>query len=47
MDHPAPGIDFDPWQPSDLWQAVCSASQYRSPVLSARALADHIRELSA
>ncbi|MFM9707910.1 hypothetical protein [Streptomyces galilaeus] len=44
---PVPGIDFDPWQPSNLWQAVCTAPHHRSPVLSALALADHIRELSA
>ncbi|WP_331733083.1 hypothetical protein OHU34_43585 (plasmid) [Streptomyces sp. NBC_00080] len=41
---PVPGIDFDPWQPSSLWRAVCAAPPHQSPVMSARALADHIRE---
>jgi hypothetical protein len=44
---PVPGIDFDPWQPSNLWLAVCTAPRHQSPVMSARALADHIREYPA
>ncbi|MGW3954654.1 hypothetical protein ACWEKM_27815 [Streptomyces sp. NPDC004752] len=44
---PVPGIDFDPWQPSNLWQAVRATPPYQSPVMSARALADHIRESPA
>ncbi|MER5452990.1 hypothetical protein ABT052_46590 [Streptomyces sp. NPDC002766] len=38
-------IDFDPWQPSNVWHAVRAAPPHQSPVLSARPLADHIREL--
>ncbi|MFE1840747.1 hypothetical protein [Streptomyces sviceus] len=41
---PVSGMDFDPWQPSNLWRAVRVAPLHRSPVLSARPLADHIRE---
>ncbi|MEU9191310.1 hypothetical protein AB0D14_43900 [Streptomyces sp. NPDC048484] len=44
---PVAGIDFDPWQPSSLWRAVRAPSRHQSPVLSARALADHIRETPA
>ncbi|MFF2217566.1 hypothetical protein [Streptomyces antibioticus] len=44
---PVAPIDFDPWQPSDLWRAVRSTPPHQSPVLSARPLADHIRELPA
>jgi hypothetical protein len=44
---PVPGIDFDPWQPSNLWRAVRATPPHQSPVMSARALADHIRELPA
>jgi hypothetical protein len=45
--HPVPGIDFDPWQPSNLWRAVRAAPPHQSPVMSARALTDHIRESPA
>ncbi|KMS74317.1 hypothetical protein ACM01_15425 [Streptomyces viridochromogenes] len=44
---PVSGIGFDPWQPSSLWRAMCAAPRRQSPVMSARALADHIRELPA
>ena len=44
---PVPGIDFAPWQPSNLWRAVRATPPYQSPVMSARALADHIRERPA
>jgi hypothetical protein len=44
---PVPPIDFDPWQPSSLWQAARTTPTHQSPVTSARALADHIRELPA
>ncbi|MFF8848276.1 hypothetical protein ACF08N_37440 [Streptomyces sp. NPDC015127] len=44
---PVPGIDFDPWQPSNLWRAVRATPPHQSPVMSARPLADHIRELPA
>ncbi|MFF8932247.1 hypothetical protein ACF1AO_33845 [Streptomyces longwoodensis] len=43
---PVPGSDFAPRQPSNLWQAVCTVPPQRSPVLSARAVAEYIRELS-
>ncbi|MCQ8836100.1 hypothetical protein [Streptomyces malaysiensis] len=44
---PVPPLDFDPWQPSNLWRAVCAAPRDQSPVMTARALADYIRELPA
>jgi hypothetical protein len=42
---PVPGIDFDRQQPSNLWQVVCTAPRHQSAVLSARVLADRIREI--
>ncbi|WP_031487291.1 hypothetical protein [Streptomyces bicolor] len=38
-------IDFDPWQPSSLWRAGYAARHYQTPVMPARTLAAHIREL--
>lgn len=42
---PVPPVGFAPWQPSNLWHALRPAPFHHSPALSARALADHIREL--
>lgn len=44
---PVPPPDFDPWQPSSLWRAVCAAPRGQSTVMSAQAPADHIREFIA
>ncbi|MET7693839.1 hypothetical protein ABZT06_38730 [Streptomyces sp. NPDC005483] len=44
---PVAPIDFDPRQPSNLWHAVRASPPHQSPALSARDLADHIREIPA
>jgi hypothetical protein len=44
---PVAGIEFMPSQPSRLWRADCAAPLHRGPVMSARSLADHIREFPA
>ncbi|MFE9024388.1 hypothetical protein ACFYNL_38390 [Streptomyces sp. NPDC007808] len=44
---PVGGVDFNPWEPSSLWQAVRTAPFHRSPALSARSVADHIRNFAA
>ncbi|MGW4951463.1 hypothetical protein [Streptomyces parvulus] len=40
-------LDFDPWQPSDLWRATCGTPQKQHPALSAHAVAEHIRDFRA
>jgi hypothetical protein len=44
---PVTGIEFTPWEPSSLWRADSGAPRHDNPVMSARALADHIREFPA
>ncbi|MBT1098168.1 hypothetical protein KJZ88_42495 [Streptomyces sp. Tu102] len=44
---PAPGAEFDPTQPSNLWRAECAAPDHQTPVMSARSLADRIRRFPA
>lgn len=44
---PAPGAEFDPAQPSNLWRAECAAQGDQTPVMSARSLAERIRRFPA
>lgn len=44
---PATGNQITPSKPSNLWQAHCSDPYHHSPVMSARALAGHIRDFPA
>ncbi|MDX2916239.1 hypothetical protein [Streptomyces griseiscabiei] len=44
---PVAPLDFDPWQPSNLWRAVRGTPSHQSAVMSAPALAHHIRESPA
>lgn len=44
---PATSNQITPSKPSSLWQSSCADPFHHSPVMSARALADHIRDFPA
>ena len=44
---PATSNQITPSRPASIWQAQCTESMHRTPVLSARAVVDHIREFPA
>ncbi|WP_435218741.1 hypothetical protein [Streptomyces sp. bgisy034] len=44
---PAPGAEFDPAQPSNLWRAECAAQGHQTPVMSAHSLTERIRRFPA
>jgi hypothetical protein len=44
---PATNNQITPSRPASIWQAQCTEPMHRSPVLSARAVVDHIRAFPA
>lgn len=44
---PATSNQITPSRPASIWQAQCTEPMHRTPVLSARAVVDHIRKLPA
>ncbi|MGW3135071.1 hypothetical protein [Streptomyces sp. NPDC001139] len=44
---PATSNQVTPSRPASIWQAQCTEPMHRTPVLSARAVVDHIRESPA
>lgn len=44
---PATSNQITPSRPASIWQAQCAAPTHRTPILSARAVADHIRAFPA
>ncbi|MEU4884543.1 hypothetical protein AB0G19_29390 [Streptomyces althioticus] len=44
---PATNFQIPPSGPGQIWQASCAALMTRSPVLSARLVAEHIKDVPA
>ncbi|WP_435260411.1 hypothetical protein [Streptomyces sp. 1222.5] len=44
---PAINFQISPSSPGQIWQASCAALMTRSPVLSARLVAEHIKDVPA
>ncbi|MFD5572988.1 hypothetical protein [Streptomyces cadmiisoli] len=44
---PATDFQISPSSPGNIWQASCAALMARTPVLSARLVAEHIKDVPA
>ncbi|MGW7425713.1 hypothetical protein ACWGJB_37770 [Streptomyces sp. NPDC054813] len=44
---PATNFQISPSSPGQIWQASCAALMTRAPVLSARLVAEHIKDVPA